>query len=87
MCAIIQAPSIATGIDNPSNSDIDITSADVQDESEFLLDTGDSLPVDMDAVLPSVKASDNAMDIDEEGRPKFAPARDIVSNCAMLILL
>lgn len=32
----------------------------------------------MDAVLVPTKATEEAMDMDEEGRPRFAPAKDIV---------
>lgn len=47
-------------------------------EAEFVLGQSDEQPVDMDAVLQPVKENEDAMAIDEEGRPQFAPSRDIV---------
>lgn len=47
-------------------------------ETEFVLDQSDDQPVDMDAVLQPMKDNEDAMAIDEEGRPRFAPSRDIV---------
>lgn len=46
-------------------------------DEEFLLDAPDTLPTDANAVIPVEQGSDD-MAIDEEGRPRFAPAQDIV---------
>ncbi|CAH0026416.1 hypothetical protein V2G26_000601 [Clonostachys chloroleuca] len=51
--------------------DIEIPDGD----EEFVLDTAESLPVDADTVLAPVTVE--SMAIDEEGRPRFAPSRDI----------
>lgn len=50
----------------------------MQTNDDFLLEAGEDEPIDMDAVLPQVKNSEDSMAIDEEGRPKFAPAKDTV---------
>jgi hypothetical protein len=52
--------------------------AEVQDDQDFVLEVTEDMPVDMDAVLPQIKDDENAMAIDEEGRPRFAPATDTV---------
>jgi hypothetical protein len=48
-------------------------------DEEFLLDAPDALPTDADVLVPVEESNENGMAIDEEGRPRFAPARDIVS--------
>ena len=50
-----------------------------ENDEEFLLDAPDSLPTDANAVVPVEQDSDE-MAIDEEGRPRFAPAQDIVRS-------
>jgi hypothetical protein len=47
---------------------------------DFVMDTSaaDEPPIDMDTILQPVKDSEAEMDIDVDGRPRFAPARDIV---------
>ncbi len=47
-------------------------------DAEFILGEENEPPVDMDTVLQPVKDTDEAMTIDEEGRPQFAPSRNIV---------
>lgn len=46
-------------------------------DEEFLLDAPNTLPIDANEVVPIEQGSDD-MAIDEEGRPRFAPAKDIV---------
>lgn len=46
---------------------------------EFLLGEPEAMVVD-NADLPTPDEEDGSMAIDEEGRPRFAPARDIVST-------
>ena len=46
-------------------------------DEEFLLDAPDALPTDADVLVPVEESNENGMAIDEEGRPRFAPARDI----------
>ena len=58
--------------------DIEIQDAEPHENEGFLLGDGADEPIDADVVLPQVKNTGDAMAIDEEGRPKFAPARDIV---------
>lgn len=62
-------------------TDIEIPDGD----EEFVLDTAESLPVDADTVLAPVTVE--SMAIDEEGRPRFAPSRDIVRVPELLILM
>lgn len=45
---------------------------------EYLLDTSDAVTGEGDFMIPQEPDSDNAMAIDEEGRPRFAPAKDVV---------
>ena len=49
-----------------------------QNEDEFLLDAPDAAGVDSDPFIPEELDGDESMVVDEEGRPKFAPAKDIV---------
>ncbi|KIN04218.1 hypothetical protein OIDMADRAFT_18245 [Oidiodendron maius Zn] len=47
------------------------------DEAEFLLDAPNALPSDVDPIIPSGGSEqDTDMHIDEEGRPRFAPAKN-----------
>ncbi|CCF41322.1 hypothetical protein CH063_11637 [Colletotrichum higginsianum] len=52
-----------------------------QQDEELLLDAP-TLPEEMDAILPSVphNGEEGEMVVDEENRPRFAPARDIVRH-------
>jgi hypothetical protein len=47
-------------------------------DEEFLLDAPGAEAVDANVLVPVEESND--MQIDEEGRPRFAPARDIVSE-------
>jgi hypothetical protein len=49
------------------------------DEEDFLLGAPDSMPVDGEAAPGVDEQDEDSMAIDEEGRPRFAPSRDIVS--------
>lgn len=60
--------------DAPLATDIPLPVA--ENDEEFLLDAPDALPADANAVVP-VEDNEDGMAIDEEGRPRFAPARDI----------
>lgn len=55
-------------------------------DEEFLLDAPDALPIDADVLVPVEESNENGMAIDEEGRPRFAPARDIVRLPRVIIL-
>ncbi|EFY89409.1 hypothetical protein MAC_04595 [Metarhizium acridum CQMa 102] len=44
---------------------------------EFLLGEPDAMPVDADTAPIADEQEDDSMAIDEEGRPRFAPSRDI----------
>lgn len=51
----------------------------VQDnEDEFLLDAPDAVAAEGEIFAPQDDGADETMAIDEEGRPRFAPAKDIV---------
>ena len=45
-------------------------------DEEFTLETTDN--IDPDTILAPVKDNNDSMMVDEEGRPRFAAARDIV---------
>ncbi|KAH6648554.1 hypothetical protein BKA67DRAFT_575167 [Truncatella angustata] len=47
-----------------------------QDDDDVLLDADAMNTLDTSAILQPVPASDNTMEIDEESRPQFAPAKD-----------
>ncbi|UNI15253.1 pre-rRNA-processing protein pno1 [Purpureocillium takamizusanense] len=49
-----------------------------ENDDEFLLDAQDAIPTEAPSAAPQDPDGDDAMAIDEEGRPRFAPARDIV---------
>lgn len=46
-------------------------------DDEFLLDAPEVTSAELDTILPPA-ADDSEMHIDEEGRPRFAPAKNIV---------
>ncbi|KAF5020262.1 hypothetical protein F66182_7710 [Fusarium sp. NRRL 66182] len=46
-------------------------------DDEFLLDAPDALATDANVLVPVTESNEDSMAIDEEGRPRFAPARDI----------
>lgn len=48
------------------------------DGNDFLLGEPESMPID-GSDLQTAEEEDDPMAIDEEGRPRFAPVRDIVS--------
>lgn len=57
----------------------------VENEDEFLLDAGEDMSGEVALVpVPREELGEDSMAIDEEGRPRFAPARDIVSFVACL---
>lgn len=49
----------------------------VNEDDEFLLDAP-GLPSEPEFIGPQDESGEEGMAIDEEGRPRFAPARDIV---------
>ncbi|KAF7913756.1 uncharacterized protein EAF01_000162 [Botrytis porri] len=53
-----------------------VPAPDQNQDDEFLLDAPEVTPADLDTILPP--STDNSeMHIDEEGRPRFAPAKNI----------
>ncbi|KAL6868930.1 pre-rRNA-processing protein pno1 [Amphichorda felina] len=74
------APTALKRVDDaplPADVDVPMPEDNAGVEAEFVLGQSDEQPVDMDAVLQPVKENEDAMAIDEEGRPQFAPSRDI----------
>lgn len=53
---------------------------------EFLLDANEPMSGDIEFIAPQEPEASDAMAIDEEGRPRFAPAKDIVSATRCLNL-
>jgi RNA-binding protein PNO1 len=49
-----------------------------EQDDELLLDIQDANAVDPSAVAPPATGEDTDMVVDEEGRPRFAPGKDIV---------
>jgi RNA-binding protein PNO1 len=51
-------------------------------DDDFLLDVSESMPVDSEVLIPLDQGREaevvDEMAIDEEGRPRFAPSKDIV---------
>jgi RNA-binding protein PNO1 len=56
---------------------VPLPSADQDDE--VLLDVQDTDLTDPSAALPPSNDEDTEMVVDEEGRPRFAPGKDVVS--------
>lgn len=54
----------------------DVVVPDASNDEPILLDTSATLPLEPMAVDAEASTSEDA--IDEEGRPKFAPAQDVV---------
>lgn len=50
----------------------------VDNDQEFLLDAADVASADAEVMVPEAQDEDDDMAIDEEGRPRFAPSKDIV---------
>lgn len=59
---------------------------DVVNGDDFLLDAQDDILGDESAFTPESENGDEAMAIDEEGRPRFAPSKDIVGPCPITLL-
>jgi RNA-binding protein PNO1 len=49
-----------------------------EQDDELLLDIQDANAVDPSVVAPPTTGEDTDMVVDEEGRPRFAPGKDIV---------
>lgn len=54
-----------------------------EQEDELILDVQDNNLTDATAILTPSNSEDVEMAVDEEGRPRFAPGKDIV--CATLM--
>jgi RNA-binding protein PNO1 len=50
----------------------------IDNDQEFLLDAADVASADAEVMVPEAQDEGDNMAIDEEGRPRFAPSRDIV---------
>jgi RNA-binding protein PNO1 len=63
-----------------------VSDLDLGTDEEFLLDAPDAASADANVLVPVEESNEDGMQIDEEGLPRFAPARDIVSvNCCATI--
>lgn len=49
----------------------------IDNDQEFLLDAADAASAEAEVMVPEAVDAEN-MAIDEEGRPRFAPSKDIV---------
>jgi RNA-binding protein PNO1 len=71
------APTALLKTSNETPAEVPLPSA-AQDE-ELLLDAPEAVPSDPNAVAaPSWEPEDTEMVVDEEGRPRFAPGKDVV---------
>ncbi|KAK3192817.1 pre-rRNA-processing protein pno1 [Lecanicillium sp. MT-2017a] len=59
----------------PPAAEVDVPIQD--NEDEFLLDAPDAVAAEGEIFAPQDDGADETMAIDEEGRPRFAPAKDI----------
>lgn len=50
----------------------------IDNDQEFLLDAADAAAAEAEVMVPEAADAENSMAIDEEGRPRFAPSKDIV---------
>lgn len=50
----------------------------IDNDQEFLLDAADAASAEAEVMVPEAVDAENSMAIDEEGRPRFAPSKDIV---------
>lgn len=50
----------------------------IDNDHEFLLDAADVASADAEVIVPEAQDESDSMAIDEEGRPRFAPSKDIV---------
>lgn len=58
------------------------TNSRIDNDQEFLLDAADVASADAEVMVPEAQDEDDNMAIDEEGRPRFAPSKDIVRRNA-----
>ena len=61
--------------DAPPAADIQLPEVDL--DQDLVLETGDTLPT-LDVMIVDAEAIVTEDAIDEEGRPKFGPAKDLV---------
>jgi RNA-binding protein PNO1 len=71
------APTAVKFADDTPLAEIQEASVDTGD-GEFILEATSSLPADSEMIVSQQPEDEESMMIDEEGRPKFAPAKDIV---------
>lgn len=57
-----------------------LTNAYLDQDDEFLLDAPEVTSAELDTILPPAGDDSNEVHIDEEGRPRFAPAKNIVRS-------
>lgn len=55
----------------------DVPSPAQDNDQEFLLDAADAASAEAEVMVPEAVDAENSMAIDEEGRPRFAPSKDI----------
>lgn len=70
------APTAVKFADDTPLAEIQEASVDTGDD-EFILEATSSLPADSEMIVSQQPEDEESMMIDEEGRPKFAPAKDI----------
>lgn len=58
------------------------TNSRIDNDQEFLLDAADVASADAEVMVPEAQDEGDNMAIDEEGRPRFAPSKDIVRRNA-----
>lgn len=58
------------------------TNSHIDNDQEFLLDAADVASADAEVMVPEAQDEGDNMAIDEEGRPRFAPSKDIVRRNA-----
>jgi RNA-binding protein PNO1 len=85
----------AINVPLPSNSMSPVSTSpgswsngDADEDTEFLLDAPDAVLSESNSIIPTASADpDTDMHVDEEGRPRFAPAKNTVCGCMAFVLL
>lgn len=65
-------------------SDVPLNDVDQDLGDDFTLEGINEMPESADIIAPASAAAEEGMEIDEEGKPRFAPVQNIV--CAALLL-
>lgn len=65
-------------------SDVPLNDVDHDLGDDFTLEGINEMPESADIIAPASAAAEEGMEIDEEGKPRFAPVQNIVCDASLL---